>query len=84
MLWSARGKTYAEMGMILGRSFATVKNHLDVSRLKLNCATLPQATALAVALGIFTHDDLLTPFPDRTSTPAPRQSPPSGRRPQTA
>jgi hypothetical protein len=71
------------MGMILGLSFGTVKNHLDVSRLKLNCATLAQATALAVAQGIFTLDELLSPFPDRTSTPEPPRSLPSGRRPQT-
>jgi LuxR family transcriptional regulator, quorum-sensing system regulator BjaR1 len=59
LLWVARGKTYAETGEIIGLSFGSVKTYLDRSRLKLNCATLAQATAQAVARGIFTHDDLL-------------------------
>lgn len=58
LLWAARGKTYTEIGMILSISFATVKTNLDASRYKLHCATLPQATALAVARGILTPDDL--------------------------
>jgi LuxR family transcriptional activator of conjugal transfer of Ti plasmids len=56
--WAARGKTFSEMGMILGISFGTVKTHLDHARYKLNCATLQQTTAVAVALGILTPDDL--------------------------
>jgi DNA-binding CsgD family transcriptional regulator len=58
LLWAARGKTYAATGIILGLSFGTVKTHLDRARFKLNCATLAQATALAVARGILTSDDL--------------------------
>jgi DNA-binding CsgD family transcriptional regulator len=58
LLWAARGKTYAEIVMITGVSNGTVKTHLDSSRYKLNCVSLAQATALAVALGIFTLDDL--------------------------
>ena len=58
LMWVARGKTYAETGTILGISFSTVKSHLDTTRYKLNCATLSQATALAVAVGVFTLVDL--------------------------
>lgn len=59
LLWMARGKTYSEIGQILEMSFGSVKTHLDHCRYKLNCLTMPQATALAVAHGIFTLDDLL-------------------------
>ena len=58
LLWVARGKTYAETAIILGLSFATIKTNLDAARYKLNCATLAQATAAAMAQGIFTPDDL--------------------------
>jgi LuxR family transcriptional regulator, quorum-sensing system regulator CinR len=60
LMWSARGKTYAEIALILGVSFATVKVYLDAARYKLNCATLQQATAAAVALGILTTEDLVS------------------------
>jgi DNA-binding CsgD family transcriptional regulator len=58
LLWVARGKTYAEAALIIGMSFGSVKTYLDNARYKLNCATLAQATAKAVTLGIFTADDL--------------------------
>jgi DNA-binding CsgD family transcriptional regulator len=58
LLWIARGKTYRETAMITGISYGTVKTYLDIARHKLNCANLPQATAVAVALGIFTSEDL--------------------------
>ena len=58
LLWAARGKTYIETSMIVGLAYATVKTNLDQARYKLNCATVAQATALAVAEGIFTPDDL--------------------------
>ena len=44
--------------MILGIAYGTVKSNLDSARYKLNCATLSQATAIAVGHGIFTPDDL--------------------------
>ena len=56
--WAARGKTYNEIGMILGIAFGTVKSNLDHVRYKLNCATLSQATARAVAIGVLTQTDL--------------------------
>jgi DNA-binding CsgD family transcriptional regulator len=58
LLWIARGKTYAEAALIIGMSFGSVKTYLDNARYKLNCATLAQATALAVAIGLFTPEDL--------------------------
>jgi DNA-binding CsgD family transcriptional regulator len=58
LLWIARGKTYEDTAKITGLSFGTVKTYLDIARAKLNCANLAQATALAVAKGIFTPDDL--------------------------
>jgi DNA-binding CsgD family transcriptional regulator len=58
LLWSARGKTFTEIGAILGVSFNTVRVHIDNSRYKLSCSTLAQTTAVAVALGYLTTDDL--------------------------
>jgi DNA-binding CsgD family transcriptional regulator len=58
LLWAARGKTYAETASILGIAFSTVKTNLDHSRYKLNCVSLKQATAVAVAQGILTCADL--------------------------
>ena len=58
LLWAARGKTFAEIAAILGLAFGTVKAHLDVARYKLGSASLAQATAAAMARGIFTSDDL--------------------------
>jgi LuxR family transcriptional activator of conjugal transfer of Ti plasmids len=58
LLWAARGKTYAEIALILGCSFASVKTHLDHCRYKLCCATLAQATATAAVRGLITADDL--------------------------
>jgi LuxR family quorum sensing-dependent transcriptional regulator len=59
LCWAARGKTYSEIGLILGLSFGSIKTHLDHCRYKLNCASLAQATATAVALGVLTRDDLI-------------------------
>jgi DNA-binding CsgD family transcriptional regulator len=58
LLWVARGKTYAETALITGIAYGTVKTNLDQARWKLNCATLAQATARAVAHGVFSPDDL--------------------------
>jgi len=58
LLWAARGKTFAEIAVILGLAFGTIKAHLDIARYKLDSASLAQATAAAVARGIFTSGDL--------------------------
>jgi LuxR family transcriptional regulator, activator of conjugal transfer of Ti plasmids len=60
LLWVARGKTYVEIGVILDLKFPSVKNHLDHCRYKLGCSSLAQATAVAMALGILTADDLIS------------------------
>jgi DNA-binding CsgD family transcriptional regulator len=82
LLWICRGKTYAEIAMILGLSNASIKSYLDTTRHKLNVVNLPQACALAVAYGILTADEILTPSPDPTSTPPQRRSPPTERPPR--
>ena len=58
LLWAARGKTYMEIGLILGLRFGSVKTYLDRVRYKLSSATLAQATATAVVRGLITADDL--------------------------
>ena len=51
LLWAARGKTFQEIGEILGLALGTVKTHLDAARHKLHCMNLPQAAAVAFATG---------------------------------
>jgi DNA-binding CsgD family transcriptional regulator len=51
LLWAARGKTFQEIGEILGLALGTVKTHLDAARGKLHCMNLPQAAAVAFATG---------------------------------
>jgi DNA-binding CsgD family transcriptional regulator len=58
LLWACRGKTYSEIGMILGVSFGTVKQHLDTAKLKLNAANLVQAAALAVAYDVISREEI--------------------------
>jgi len=59
LLWACRGKTYREIAMITGLSYASTKTYLDQARYKLNVANLPQACAVAVAEGVLTRDDVL-------------------------
>jgi DNA-binding CsgD family transcriptional regulator len=59
LLWSCRGKTYSEIGAILGLSNSTVKTYLDASRYKLNAVNLPHACAFAAVAGLFTRDEIL-------------------------
>lgn len=83
LLWSCRGKTYADIALILGLSTASVKTYLDQTRWKLNAVNITQAAAVAVATGIFTPEEILTPSPAQTSTPEPPQSLPSDPPPPT-
>ena len=76
LLWACRGKTYAEIGLIIGLAPGTIKTYLDQARYKLNVANLPQACAVAVVEGVFTREDII-PSRARTNTPEPPQSPPS-------
>ena len=43
LTWAARGKTFAEIGQILGLSRRTVEFHLDNARRKLGVPTRTQA-----------------------------------------
>jgi DNA-binding CsgD family transcriptional regulator len=56
--WSARGKTYDEIGTILGIKRTSVKTYLDHCRHKLHSTSLQQATARAVADGWIAPKDL--------------------------
>ena len=49
MTWAARGKTFAEIGEILGLSKRTVEFHLENARRKLGVATRTQALIKAAA-----------------------------------
>lgn len=52
LMWTARGKDYLDIAQILGISGHTVRGYLKSARFKLECATLPQAVAKAIALRI--------------------------------
>jgi DNA-binding CsgD family transcriptional regulator len=52
LMWAARGKTYADIGMILGIGYGTVKTNLDTARLKLRATNVTHAVALAFATGL--------------------------------
>ncbi len=58
LLWAARGKTYAEISMILNLSFGTIKTYLDTSRHKLQASNLQHAIAIAFAAGLINADDI--------------------------
>ncbi len=49
LTWAARGKTFAEIGQILGLSKRTVEFHLDNARRKLGVATRTQALIKAAS-----------------------------------
>jgi DNA-binding CsgD family transcriptional regulator len=85
LLWACRGKTYADTALIVGLATASVKTYLDHARYKLNAVNITQACAIAVAVGIFTPEDILNrpaPSPDPANTPPPPQSPPTERPPR--
>ena len=52
LTWIAHGKTYQEIGMIIGLSWSTVKTYLDTARYKLDAVNMPHAVAKAITLGI--------------------------------
>ena len=52
LTWSARGKTSAEIAMIVGLTKATVDAHLDYARAKLGAATRTEAVVKAVKAGL--------------------------------
>ncbi len=50
--WTAKGKDYRDIGVLLGLSPYTVRAHLRSARYKLNCSTIAQAIARAFQLGL--------------------------------
>lgn len=52
LAWAAQGKTYTEIGMLVGISFGSVKSYLDSARYKLDAVNLPHAVALAITYGL--------------------------------
>jgi DNA-binding CsgD family transcriptional regulator len=96
LLWACKGKTYAEISLIVGLATGTIKTYLDHARLKLNVANLAQACAVAVAQGVYSREDIMaemdrqaadraeTAAPDPANTPPQPQSPPSDLPPRRA
>ncbi|HTN64359.1 MAG TPA: LuxR C-terminal-related transcriptional regulator [Devosia sp.] len=56
--WAAAGKSYWDIGQILGISEQTVKSQLATTRQRLRANTTTQAAAIAIALNYFTLADL--------------------------
>jgi DNA-binding CsgD family transcriptional regulator len=52
LTWAAQGKTYTEIGKIMGITFASVKTYLDTGRHKLGAVNLPHSVALAITYGL--------------------------------
>ncbi len=50
--WTAEGKTYSEIAIILDLSEHTVRSYLKVARLKLHSTSLAQATTKASSFGL--------------------------------
>jgi DNA-binding CsgD family transcriptional regulator len=53
--WAAKGKSFEDIGDILGLSARTVRFYLDLARHKLNCLNVTHAVARAISL------DLISP-----------------------
>lgn len=51
--WTAEGKTYSEIAIILDLSEHTIRSYLKVARLKLDSVSLAQAVAKASRMGMF-------------------------------
>ena len=62
--WAARGKTAAEIGEIMGISYATARSHLEGARRKLDCDNVTHAASTALATG------LISPMALKGSDPA--------------
>ena len=58
LIWVARGKTYQEVGDILGLNVSTVRTHLDIARHKLHCINLTHAVGVALATGVISSTAL--------------------------
>ena len=54
--WAARGKTNADIAVILNISQSTVRRYIDLARHKLNCLNKTHAVARAIGLGLIDCD----------------------------
>lgn len=52
LVWTAGGKTYSEIAIILDLSEHTVRSYLKVARLKLDSVSMAQAVAKASSMGL--------------------------------
>ena len=68
LTWIARGKTRAEIALILSLSEDSIKTYTERARRKLNAVNTTQAATLALALG------LISPYKDITWMNAPSHS----------
>ena len=50
LYWTAQGKDYKEIAIIVGISDHTVRTYMRSARYKLDCANLSQAVAKAIKL----------------------------------
>ncbi|TIS53912.1 MAG: LuxR family transcriptional regulator [Mesorhizobium sp.] len=55
LMWTARGKDYKAVGLILGISHHTTKAYLKSARYKLDCTTIAQAVAKALSLRLISE-----------------------------
>jgi DNA-binding CsgD family transcriptional regulator len=63
LIWAAKGKTYAETGLILGISHASIHTYMKSMQLKLNATNITHAVAVGYELGIIKHNTVeLVPF----------------------
>lgn len=68
---AAQGKTYNEIGAILGLSFASIKSYLDCSRYKLHASNVTHAVAIAISLGLIDlGEDPMPRFPSIEPNPS--------------
>jgi DNA-binding CsgD family transcriptional regulator len=52
LTWAAKGKTYSETAQILDVSFATIHNHINSLKLKMNAVNITHAVARGYEMGI--------------------------------
>ena len=54
LYWSALGKDYKDIALILGLSHHTTRSYIKSARTKLGCATISAAATLALKLRVIT------------------------------
>jgi DNA-binding CsgD family transcriptional regulator len=56
--WTAKGKTYTEISMIIGVSFGSVKTYLDSVRHKINAVNVAHAVAIGYEKRLLTIESV--------------------------